>query len=631
MKGLRKLRVKQTAIAVFVTAIILLNSIAVQNISAEDTKPFFTLVARLPMYYPGGIYADYINFLKQQLERIRINVDVIVQCNPRDIVDLIAFKDFDISCFGLTGSISSTDPDFTGVYNENGSLNVWGYHTSMDWDDELGTGINEWYMKQGTLMVPANSPERIQHYWAWQKHLMENLLPLQPLFARKEYNFFWNELEGYNISDGLLQSWGKMSWDSSHSGQVSTDEIVISEPYSWSDLNPLTYVDASSVFITNFIMDPLVWHDSDMSVQPHLAESFEMLNDTHLRLTMREGIKWQLDPDGLFPNEYLDAKDVFFTFYYWSEMSNKQELFEWIDGMKIIDQYTLDIFIDGDPDTPEKEPYAPIFDSLNNKILPEHYLNQTQLVDGISPDISHTSWSTFAVNGFGTSLFELSDFQEGVETTLEVWNDCWWLNSSITDAPGLNWEQRFGDFTGGLNQLRIKIITDHEMSQVQFEAGLLDIIDFSSFPAPTDAFLLNPNFEYQSDLRKDMIFFAFNMREMRPVIGSSSPAPGDESITKGLAIRKAICYAINRVEINNVIHRGLYKIVDHPIFYKLGIWCNPDIISYDYNLEKAEEYMRIAGFDIGEPTIRISIRMDLIPIFTISILILTIFKKKKSS
>ena len=627
LMGMRKLRFKQTITVAFLISIILMSSTTVQDINAEENEPFFTLVAKTTS--SGGIRADYLNFLIQHLERIRINVDVIVSCWPTFVGELIAFRDFDIACFGLSSSISYIDPDFTGVYNENGSLNVWGYHTSMDWDEDLGTGINEWYMQQGKLMTPADSSERIQHYWEWQDYMMDKILPLQPLFATKEYDFYWNELTGYNISDGLLQSWGKIGWDASHTGQISTSEIVINDFYSWSDLNPLTHDDAQSAFITKLIMEPLVWIDNDMSIWPHLAESYEMINDTHMRIKIREGIKWQVDPDGLFPNEYLDAKDVFFTFYYWSKMSNKIEMFNWIEDMKLVDQYTLDIFIDGDPDTSENEPFAPIFNSLNEEILPEHYLNQTQLADGITPYVNHTSWSTFAVNGFGTGLFNLTNFQEGVETILGVRSDCWWLNSSITNDPNLDWVNRFGDFAGGLNQLRIKIIPDHEMAQVQFEAGLLDIIDFSSFPAPTDAFLQNPDYGYQSDIMRNMVLFAYNMREVRANIGSRSPAPGDESITKGLAIRKAISYAINQAEINNIIHRGLYKIVDHPVFYRLGVWCNPDITSYDYNLEKAEEYMRIAGYDIGTPSIGLTIQNTILSLFVTSTVLLIIFKKRK--
>ena len=94
-------------------------------------------------------------------------------------------------------------------------------------------------------------------------------------------------------------------------------------------------------------------------------------------------------------------------------------------------------------------------------------------------------------------------------------------------------------------------------------------------------------------------------------------------------IRKAISYPINRAEMTNIIHRDLYKIIDHPIFYKMGIWCNPDIIRYNYDIEKAEEYMRIAGYDIGEPSGIFGIRLNLISLLVTSTIILIVIQKKK--
>jgi ABC-type transport system substrate-binding protein len=122
------------------------------------------------------------------------------------------------------------------------------------------------------------------------------------------------------------------------------------------------------------------------------------------------------------------------------------------------------------------------------------------------------------------------------------------------------------------------------------------------------------------------------MRTVRPVIGSRAPAPGDESITKGLAIRKAISYAINRAEINNVIHQDLHKIVDYPIYDKLGIWCNPNIIKYDYDLNEAKRYMKIAGYDIDyTPTIGHSYHFEIITALSITFIFFIKNRKRKKT
>jgi len=227
-------------VGVFITLFVV-SSVGVKPIKTDAAEPVFTLVAKTN---GGGVRPDYLNFLKQHLARIRINLDVIVQDWPTFVGELIAFRDFDVCYVSLTGG--GADPDFTGVYDENGSLNLFGYHTSMDWDDDKGTGMNEWYMKQGTLIMPPDSEERVQHYWAWQQYFMDKICPMAPTFSPRGYSAQWGNLEGYNYTDGILQSWGKMDFVGSHQGQVSNDELVRVDA-AWSDFNPLFQDDTSSV------------------------------------------------------------------------------------------------------------------------------------------------------------------------------------------------------------------------------------------------------------------------------------------------------------------------------------------------------------------------------------------------
>lgn len=51
---------------------------------------------------------------------------------------------------------------FFDFYGEDGLLNIWGYNTSMDWDEPLGTGKNEWYMQEINSYSPPNSQERYE-------------------------------------------------------------------------------------------------------------------------------------------------------------------------------------------------------------------------------------------------------------------------------------------------------------------------------------------------------------------------------------------------------------------------------------------------------------------------------------
>ena len=548
-------------------------------------KMYFTLVAKSNY----GARIDCLMLIKQQVARIGINLDVIVQDWPTFVGELIAFRNFDLCYVALSGG--GFDPDFTGIYNENGSLNLFGYHTDMDYDPKLGTGKNEWYMRQGNLIMPPNSQERIQHYWDWEQYLMDKILPLQPTFAPNNYMAHWSNLQGYDYGDGILQSWGKMNWTGSHTGQIRTDEVVITD-VAWSDLNPFFQDDSSSFFISSAVMDPLIWYDDDFLVWPHIAKNWTHLSDTHVRITLREGIKWQSDPDGNFTDEYLDVEDVYFTLFLCKYIT--WDTYDWLEDIEIIDKYTLDIFIDGDSSTPEYEPYAPYLPSLAVRILPEHYLNQTQIIFKPEvPDLTHPSWNIFASHAFGTGLFGLTSSDSNTETILNVFPDCWRLNTTITSDPDLNWIERFGDFTGGLNQLRIRHINDRYLSFAEFEQGRVDIEGASYDRDKRLSYITNPDITVQS---KTMFYFGFvgyNMRPVRPVIGNAEPWGPDPSITKGLAVRKAISYAIDREEINQIVHGGDYTLTDHPIYAAMGVWCNPNIIRYNHDLDKALTYMQV--------------------------------------
>lgn len=588
LRGFRKNILLISLIITILTA----NLIVIYPLKTEAITYNFTLSG---LEHGGGVRPDYFNFFKQHLSRIGIQLDVRIVDFPTYVQELLYTRNFDITFLGLSGG--GYDPDYTGIYNENGSLNIFGYDTSIDWDEDLGTGVNEWYLREGTKIMPPNSPERIQHYWEWQDYLMDKICPMLPAFSPQTTMAYWSNLEGYNYTNSIVQSWGKMSWDGSHEGQVSTDEIVIDDA-AWTDLNPLSQDNTASSFISSACMDPLISIDGDQIVWPHLAESYTHINDTHVRIKVREGVKWASDFEGNFTIEYLDVEDVYFTFFCWKHLSSDQHLYDWIESMEIIDNYTIDFYIDGNQTTEENEPYAPYLSTFTNSILPEHYLNQTQLPDGVTPDSNHTSWEIFSNHCFGTGLFEINQFYEGIETILTVNLDSWRLNDSITSDSNLDWNRRFGDFSGGLDQLRIRILPNIQIALIEFEAGKVDLFPIEWNPDKRDEFLTDFRFDLQHKPTASFSFIAYNMRENRPHIGSREPCPLDDSITIGLAVRKAISYAINLVEINNNIHSGEYAICYTPLHPASGVWINPNIIRYNYNLQKAKYYMDLAGYNV---------------------------------
>ena len=149
----------------------------------ESIDPFFTLVA----VGSTPTHMDYLNLIKQQLKFIGVNIDIKLQDFSWQPPELLAFRDFDLQILEIKNE-SYFDPFFSDFYRENGSYNLFGYHTSMDWDDELNTGRNEWYIKSGQQMILNDTQEQKEFCWEWQNYLMDKILPCLPLFTRLDDN-----------------------------------------------------------------------------------------------------------------------------------------------------------------------------------------------------------------------------------------------------------------------------------------------------------------------------------------------------------------------------------------------------------------------------------------------------------
>jgi len=559
----------------------------------SSTPIFFTLVAKTPDSGPGLLYFEY---MKVYLSQIGINLDVVIQDWSTFVQELIIFRDFDLCYVEFTGG-GVSEPDFTGVYNENGSLNLFGYHTSMDWDDYLSTGINEWYIQHGKQIIPPDSDERVQHYWAWEQYMMDKILPCIPLYTKTDFTVNYAELDGFSAEKGLLESWGNMDYTTLLVGKDNYSEILVNgEP--WGDLNPLNQSDSSSKYMSSFILDPLIYFDNAKEAWPHLAKDWTFLNDTHLRIILREDIKWQPDSDGNFTNEYFDAQDVYFTLYchmlkYGSSFPN------WLDDFKIVDHYTIDLFIDANKYTYANEPTATFFPALAVQILPEHYLNQSQLADGVTPNSTHISWYKFNRQAFGTGLFQIQSSYEDPVTILNVFNDCWYLDPLVINDLLLHFNERFGNFTHGLTTLKFKKYSEINQAINDFANKDLDILYLDSQIDLVLDYIYDTAYEVNKIIDNTFGFIGFNMREVRPEIGSPEAAPGDFTMTKGFYLRKAISYAIDWENIGQEIHSSLYERNHCPIYPCLGIWKNPNIIRYNYDLSKAAECMTKAGYDLG--------------------------------
>lgn len=624
--------VRRSKLTCSLVCLIVLSSLVVNTSNVVADEPFFTLQVIYRTYSsPDDPIGSLLLIMEDQIDNLNINLEPIglnwlsfVECLLNPIYhDMILLPP-------LLGDFYDPDSIASSLFSEEALLNFWSYDQTLDWNQTLGMGQNEWFLEEGRTIFPYNSQERITQYWNWQMYLMDKLLPGLPGLSKPQYLAHRASLKNYSYSDRLLQSWGKMHWEELPENKTDATEIAIAGK-DWTMSTPFlrTSFDSGSSFFTSAVADPLFWVDPDKSIQPHLATDMEFLNNTHLRINLREGIKWQLDQYGLFPGEYFDVRDVYFTIFAWKYLASvihSPYEFNWLEDMRIVDDYTIDLYLQDNETFWEDESAYDFLYDLNVEIMPEHFFNQTQLVDGTTPDRDHPSWIAYGDWNFGTGHLQLFSDDEN-ETRLEVFPDAWWLNSTITSDSNLDWGERFG-YNWELSKLivRKKLSVTHDATVI--EALLWGFIDMLEPLAYDDVIMLEQTFEFAIQTKSVGFFpfIGFNTNQERNYFGNRDPCPLDPTISIGLAIRKAVAYALDRHELNNLVYNGRYFVNEHPLPTELGFWLNPDIIVYDQDYAKAKEFMEKAGFEYNTEPLGVSF---LSIVLFIPIYFLT--RKKKSS
>lgn len=310
-----------------------------------------------------------------------------------------------------------------------------------------------------------------------------------------------------------------------------------------------------------YVLHPLVAINWKGELQPLLAESWEMLEGGRVWLLhLRQGVKWH---DGAL----FTAKDVLFSFdvyvdpkvgsrrHYWLEHVVGYDEFRAgtasrLIGVTALDDFTVRVEL--------KEP-MPLWIRLYLVYIimfPEHILGNVpreQL-------IGHEFWS----HRIGTGPFKWVEYVEGQYILLER-NEDYFLG-----APQLEY-------------LVLRFYSDAASFIAALEKGEIDALPYETAIIPLDEVErldALPNIDVLPITTGMANFIRFN---------HSRPEWAD------VRVRQAIRYAINVEEILETLAHG-YAEPAYTIFWDK--WCIPDdLITYEYNPEKARQLLTEAGWD----------------------------------
>ncbi len=575
----------------------------------------------------GGVRPDYCLLIAQQLREIGIKVNVKVLEWTVYVGILITTHDFEMNVIGLSGGGAS--PDLRDIYSEEGSLNMFGIDTIMPYGSE-----SEQMQIEGVTITDLAL--RQQHYYDWQQLMMDKIIPLVPLFSPRLYVATWSNLNGYSYPWGTVDSLPYMEFDGLHIGQDSLTEFKIADA-NWRDLNPLHSDDTSSSFVHSLMTEPIVgWSPDLIPLKTSLVTDWEQIDEFHYKFSMRDGVYWNpsfnvtardagsnpLDPlttplmEGLKAaevsdgtNQQVTAKDAVFTYLAWANqiVSESTSYHDWISDCYVdpVDPLAFHIEIDGNPGTPEIEHYVDFWERLPYEMLPEFFLNSS------SSEISYTSgnvqctglyygiletdpWVYYSTSAFGCGKYMLDYFIRDSITVLQA--SPYWMGIGAIDGTVQDLD---------IGTVKIRVIPDINTQLTEFQAGYIDLMYMTSFPEERRLMQADSKFEVQSILTASFTFLSFNLQKEK--IGGTNnyiflTEPGKEEYTVGLAIRKAISYAINRVDINEKVHSGEYLISNSPIYPITAFYYYNDIIKYDFNLDLAWEWMEAAGYSQSDLT-----------------------------
>jgi len=366
-----------------------------------------------------------------------------------------------------------------------------------------------------------------------------------------------------------------------HQTGVRGGRLVVAERSAPLTFNYPLASDATSVNTSFFLMSARLAefdHDKQEFV-PGLAESWQVSDGGRtLTVKLREGLKFS---DGA----PLTADDVLFTLKVFYDKRVNSPVF--YDAM----------LVGGEPIKATKLDARTVRLELPRSVaVPEEYLSNIgvlphhKLEAALERGEYNKVWGTtaapadFAVSG----PFSLKEYVPGQRTTL---------------ARNANYYKRdaAGNQLPYLDEVVIEAVPDANTALLKFQQGELDILD-NIRPADYATLKDKPGAVAVHDtgpwLQTDVLWF--NLNDGTDAQGKPLVDPVKRAWFADVRFRRAIACAIDRQSIIQNVLRGLGTPPSSVVSPSNKRWAKTDAPRYDYDLNRAKEMLKEAGFQLRE-------------------------------
>lgn len=317
-------------------------------------------------------------------------------------------------------------------------------------------------------------------------------------------------------------------------------------------INPiLSQANSVDSDLSRLIFSSLLAYDKNSELKPDLAESYEISSDQLVyTFKLKNNVKWH---DG----ENFSADDVVFTVASIQDQEFKSPLSRKFRGVvcEKVDDYTVKFTL--------KEPFAPFITMLTFGILPEHLWYN---IPSGSADLNELNKKPI-----GTGPWEVESFKKDA--------------TGIIKSYALSANKDYYGAKPYLSKLTFKFYGDNLSAIEALKSKNVDGISY--LPRELRPELIkHTNIIYHELEQPQYAAIFFNQQR--------------NTLLQADYIRQALALAVNKQKIITQVFGGDGKALDAPLLP--GIDNNPDIIKYEFALEKAAGLLEKNGWMMTSTT-----------------------------
>ncbi len=311
--------------------------------------------------------------------------------------------------------------------------------------------------------------------------------------------------------------------------------IIESSP---TNLDPRVGIDAQSERIDELIFDALLTRDEHLSVQPGLAERWEIPDPLTYVFHLHRGVRFH---DG-HPLTSRDVKWTFDSLLAGKIRSTKSAAYRSVDHIDVPDELTAVFHL--------KEPNATLLWNLS---------------EGASGIVPYGSLDEITRRPIGSGPFRFVSAEQDKEVVLER-NDNYWGAKAR------------------LRRVRLMVVPDATTRALELRKGSADAA-INAFTSDTVVALQRePKLQVERAPGTVLSYLAFNLRD--PTL-------------KDVRVRRAIAYAIDRGPLVEYIWRGFAQPALSVLPPQSWAY-DPDVPAYPHDPEKARQLLDAAGYPVRD-------------------------------